>query len=241
MSRFFEALQRESAAPGERSAIVTRAVKLSLVPTVQPVPAGLARDAGLYSLAEQLSAIASVSADSRIFVAGCNPGDGASSVAVALALDLSQHLGLTTVLIDAHLQHPSLKNFFVRNDAIAVDGPRGACPLIRNTGLQRLELVLSSLGQTPERLIEDIEAALPRYRTAVFDLGVPRLDASLLRLIRPSGLALLVVRYGRTERRQLLSSVRAFSAANHPAVGVIFNAVRNEMPGWLRPIVRIGG
>ena len=239
MSRYFEALQKNSASLREGVALPVRTVRLALVPTVQPVPAELARNAGLYHLAEQLSASASVSDDARVFVAGCNPGDGAycGSCPGAGHESAPRH---TTALVDAHLQHPAFRISFVRNDIPGGEG-RSTTSLIRTTGLARLELLLNSLGQTSEQLIEEIRTVLPRFRTAVFDLGVPRLDPSLLRLVRPNDLVLLVARYGQTERRHLLASVRAFSAANHPAVGVIFNAVSSPIPAWLRWIVRIGG
>lgn len=226
-----------SGVAAERGSVQVRPIKLTLVPTVQTIPADLAREEPLHHLAEQLSAIASVSQDSRLFVAGCDPGDGASTVAVALALDLSQRLGLTTALVDAHLQHPGLQNFFPRNDTTNSDARRPASL----TGLPRLDLVLNSLGQGTDQLVEQVEAALPRYRAAVIDLGVVRLDPSLLRMVRPGDLVLLVARYGQTERRHLTASARAFSAANHPAIGVVFNAVKSPIPGWIRRLIRIGG
>jgi len=238
MSKFFEALQREAASSPRKSdqtPVPVRPVKLALVPTVQTVPAELARDEGLFHLTEQLSAIASVSEATRMFVAGCDPGDGASSVAVALALDLSQRLGLSTALVDAHLQHPGLQNFFPRNDSGA------GVSSLRPAGIPRLDLVLNTLGQSADQLMQEVEGILPRYRAAVVDLGVVRLDPSLLRMIRPADLVLLVARYGHTERRHLVATARAFAAANHPAVGVIFNAVKNPIPNWIRRIVRIGG
>ncbi|MDO8432693.1 MAG: hypothetical protein Q7S58_09820 [Candidatus Binatus sp.] len=241
MSKFFGALQQRAASPPgstERLSGQVRTVRLSLVPNIQAVAAELARDEGLYHLAEQFSALASVTDGSRLFVAGCNPGDGASSVAAAIALDLSQRLGLPTALVDAHLQHPGLQNVFPRNDT-AISERSGS--LIRNTGLPRLDLMLNTLGQATEQLIQDVNATLPRYRAAVVDLGVARLDPSLLRLIRPADIVMLVARYGHTERRHLLGAVRAFTAANHPAIGVIFNAVQNPIPEWLRRIIGIGG
>lgn len=241
MSKFFRALQRDAAvtsSPTERLNLPVRTVKLALVSNVQAVPAELARNEGLFHLAEQFSALASVSDASRLFVAGCNPGDGASSIAAALALNLSQRLGLVTALVDAHLQHPGLQNFFPRNDPGA--GDRSGS-LTRSAGLPRLDLMVNTLGQAADHLIRDAETTLPRYKAAVIDLGVARLDPSLLRLVRPTDVVLLVARYGQTERRHLLSAARAFNAANHAAVGVIFNAVKNPIPNWIRQIIRIGG
>ena len=48
----------------------------------------------------------------RMLVTGCRPGDGASTVAMGLALDLSQRLGLRTLLVDAHLRKPELHKMF---------------------------------------------------------------------------------------------------------------------------------
>jgi Mrp family chromosome partitioning ATPase len=241
MGKFFEALQRESVplATSADAPAAVRPVKLSLVPAAQTVPAALGREEEIYHLAEQVSAIASISEASRLFVAACAPGDGASSVAVAIALNLSQHLGVSTALVDAHLQHPGLQNFFPREDAGKAD-LRGSLA-VRGAGLPRLDVVMNSLGQTAEQLMEEIETTLPSYRAAVIDLGVVRLEPSLLKLVKPNDLVLLVARYGHTERRHLLASARAFSAANRPAAGVIFNAMRNPIPEWIRRIVRIGG
>lgn len=241
MSKFFEALQRQAAPPPRQAGSATpaiRPVKLQLVPMVQAVPAELSRDDALLHLAEQVSAMATVSESSRLFVAGCDPGDGTSSIAVALALDLSQRLGMPTALVDAHLQHPTLQNFFTRNDA---PDSRAVAQTLRPSGLPRLDLMVNSLGDTAEELVERTKAELPRYRSAVVDLGVPRLDPSVLRIVQPEDLILIVARYGQTERRDLLATVRTFSAANHPAAGVIFNAVKNPIPNWLKRIVRIGG
>jgi Mrp family chromosome partitioning ATPase len=193
MSKFFEALQRDAAfasRPKHRDAVAIRPLKLALVPTVQTISAEMARDERIYRLTEQFAAIASISNDSRLFVAGCAPGDGVSTVTVALALDISQRLGLVTALVDAHLQHPGLHNFFLRNELGSGEGS-----LIRTTGLARLELLLNSLGQTTEQAIQQAEAVLPRYKAAVIDLGVVRLDPSLLKLVRPNDLVMLVARY----------------------------------------------
>ena len=241
MSKFFEALQRESteASAGDHTSVAVRPVKLSLVSAAQAVPETLARDEGVYHLAEQVSAIASVSEATRVLVAGCAPSDGASSISVALALNLSQQLGMTTALVDAHLHHPGMQNFFPRESA-GQESARSAPP-VRSAGIPRLDVMMNSLGQSADQLALEIEATLPRYRAAVIDLGVVRLQPSLLKLVRPDDLILLVARYGQTQRRHLVASVRALSAANRPASGVIFNAVRNPIPEWIRRIVRIGG
>ncbi len=47
-----------------------------------------------------------------MLVTGCRPGDGASTIAMGLALDLSQRLGLRTLLVDAHLRRPGLHKMF---------------------------------------------------------------------------------------------------------------------------------
>jgi len=248
MSKFFGALQRNfEPAPGRpapdqsnNTSVVIRPTRLVVIPAAQTTPAELARNQQLFHIAEQVSAFASVSAASRLFVAGCNPGDGASTIAVALALALSQQLGTPTALVDADLQHPGLQNFFPRNDPGAADA-RTRGRLTRPSGLPRLDLLLNSLGESPAQLAEEAEAALPQYRAAVVDLGVVRLDPSLLKLVKRDDLVLLVARYGQTERHHLLASTRAFVAVNHPATGVIFNAMHNPIPQWVRRIVGIGG
>ncbi len=79
----------------------------------------LARDPALCQLSEQLAALSTREDPVRLLVSGCRPGDGASTIAAALALDLSQRLAMRTVLVEGHLRHPALRNLLARSRADA--------------------------------------------------------------------------------------------------------------------------
>ncbi len=64
------------------------------------------------SFNERVAPLIGVGQSVRMLVTGCRPGDGASTVAMGLALDLSQRMGLRTLLVDAHLRKPELHKMF---------------------------------------------------------------------------------------------------------------------------------
>ncbi len=109
----------------------------------------IARSKAIRRLSEQLVPLAVIDHSVRLLISGCRPGDGVSTVASALAIDLSQRLGLGTICVDAHLRHPNLHRTFVApgsaipelvldgslqnpRDRMAAPGPRDLLP-----GLQR--------------------------------------------------------------------------------------------------------
>src|SRR6202012_476224 len=111
------------------------------LPTLPEVPDSMARLEALRSISERLAPIAVVDRSLRLGVAGCRRGDGVSSVAAALALDLSQRLSLKTVLVDAHIRHPSLHRVFcVRRERPAAELILEGTLQIRGAGWPRLDL-----------------------------------------------------------------------------------------------------
>ena len=83
------------------------------LPIVEDAPGRVARSKAIRRLAEQLAPLAVIDNSVRLLISGCRPGDGATTVASALAIDLSQRLGLRTICVDAHLRHPNLHRTFV--------------------------------------------------------------------------------------------------------------------------------
>ena len=53
----------------------------------------VARSKAIRRLSEQLAPLAVIDHSVRLLISGCRPGDGVSTVASALAIDLSQRLG----------------------------------------------------------------------------------------------------------------------------------------------------
>ncbi len=211
------------------------------LPSVGEVLGNVTRSEAIRAISERLAPLAAVERTLRLAVAGCRPSDGASTVAVALAMDLSQRMLLRTVLIDAHILRPSLHRVFAFGRAKTAEVMLEGSLQHRSTGWPRLEIASCFVNEGerhPEQALEDFEELIASYQAAVVDLGVPRLDSRLLPLARPTDPVLLVVRYGSTERRELVNTAAALKAANRSIAGVIFNAKTDPLPVTLRRFVR---
>jgi len=213
---------------------------LVTLPTLEHVPAAVARASAIRNLTERLAPLAVVERSTRLLVTGCRPGDGVSTVATAIAIDISQRLGLSTILVDAHLRHPSLHRLFQhpgrRTPELVLDGALQ----IRATEWPRLELVtccVSNPDSQPQLFIE-FEMLLSAYPAVIVDLGVTRLDARMLPLARPSDPILVVVRQGHTERRELATAASALRTASRAPAGVILNDATDPVA---KPIRRLLG
>jgi Mrp family chromosome partitioning ATPase len=210
------------------------------LPILDDAPGRVARSKAIRRLAEQLAPLAVIDHSVRLLVSGCRPGDGASTIASALAIDLSQRLGLRTICVDAHLRHPSLHQTFVPPGSAIAELVLDGSLQIRATEWPRLDLATCCpVSSDEERLqqLADFEGLLNRYQAAVIDLGVPRLDARMLPLARPNDPILLVVRHGYTERSELATTVAGLRAANRPVAGVILNGAAKSVAKPLRRLL----
>src|SRR5579875_641064 len=211
---------------------------LTSVPVLRQAraPFEASRDRSLQVLNERVAPLAGVGQSVRLLVTGCRPGDGASTVAVGLALDLTQRLGLRTLLVDAHLRKPELHKMFPH--ALGSNAPLllGDQFVLRPSTMPRLELA-SCLPTAADGLkpgyAQGYEGLLDGFLLAVVDLGVVRLDGRLLSLARPTDPIIVVTRYGCTEREELATTVAALKAASRTVAGVVLNGVP-ELPSPLR-------
>jgi Mrp family chromosome partitioning ATPase len=196
-------------------------------PLAPDLPAALARQDAIRQLSERMAPTAAIDKSCRVAVAGCRPRDGASSIAAALALDLSQRLSMRTILVDANLQSPSLHGVISPTERpvsqITLDGS----VQLRSTGWPRLTLATCCVDGNDEQreaALTELESVLNTFPAAVIDLGVTRLDPRMLPLMRPADPILLVVRYGETERKELATTAAALRVADRTVGGVILNA-----------------
>jgi Mrp family chromosome partitioning ATPase len=257
MSQYFEALQRakqqsldeqaielDEPAPGPKEPLNRESAPaqvLTQLPIAPSIVGNIARDSAIRSLTERVAPLSSLGTAVRLLVSGCRPGDGASSVAGAIAMDLSQRLGKRTLLLDVHLRHPTLQRLFGASElsSDASDAPL----VVRATRWPRMELGTCMLPDheiTPGSLLAKLDQRLDEYPMAVVDLGVVRLDSRMLALARPSDPILLVVRYGHTQRGELSTTVKALRAADRTPGGVIFNAARSSLPNTIHRIFGTG-
>jgi protein-tyrosine kinase len=205
-------------------------------PVFPDMPGTLAKVAALRNLSERVAPQAAVDNSMRLLVSGCTAGEGTSTIAAALAIDLSQRLNMRTLIVDANLRSPTLHRLF--------EGPgRASSALILKGALQiqttpwpRLDIANCCIdGDDAERIaaMQELEALIGAYPATIVDLGVVRLDARTLPLARVNDPIILVVRRGLTKRTELSTTSAALRAANRGVAGVIFNgAAKSAKPGW---------
>jgi Mrp family chromosome partitioning ATPase len=256
MSKYFQAMQHSAS-----TTVVKRSASTQVMPPPQEVnePAQaatgvqvafiertdligeLAHDPALCRLSEQLAALATGEEPVRLLVSGCRPGDGASTIAAALALDLSQRLAMRTVLVEGHLRHPALRNLLARSAPMPADLTSAMSLTAQRTAWPRLELISRPPVEPSKQVLDDLNGLLRRFSIAVIDLGVVRLEPRMLALARPADPVLIVTRYQHTRREELLTTVGILRASNHTAGGVVLNGNKSPVPSFIRRCLGIGG
>jgi len=102
---------------------------LVLRPVFPDMPGTIAKVPALRNLSERVAPQAAIDNSMRLLVSGCAAGEGTSTIAAALAIDLSQRLNMRTLIIDANLRSPTLHRVF--------EGPsRSSSALVLNGALQ---------------------------------------------------------------------------------------------------------
>ncbi len=253
MSKYFEAIQPSHrrgvrTSPGEIVRAPEREARakttIAISEPASSLWSDLARDPSVRQLAEQLAPLAVVEGQVRVLVSGCRPGDGASTIAAALALDLSQRLGVRTVLLEGRQSHHVVKPQAVRPGRDTNEIALGAqVALLQPSGwpqLDTLSYAIPSEAHTAQHF-QDLGNLLDHYQAAVMDLGVVRLDARVLNFTKPEDPVLIVVRQGQTERQELASTVHALQATRRRIGGVVLNAYESSLPAFIRRLMGIGG
>jgi Mrp family chromosome partitioning ATPase len=263
VTKFFEAMKRQALEPQMHEGLplqhsqtpspdlrtLTRSERLARVaaPSESLVPPALARLKGIHRITESFAGVASVLGDARLAIAGCAAGDGCSSVAAAIALDLTQRLNVRTLLIDGNICRPRiLKMFANRKTAIPTLETKSVMQLqseqgiiVRSSNWAKLEVasVTSALEKSEPASLEELNDRVSAFPAAVIDLGAVRLDPRTLPLVRPDDPVLLVVRSGYTERSDLLATVNLFSNVGRPVRGLVLNATESTIPQWIRRLL----
>ena len=250
MSRYFQAMERRKTGlvpcPDSRtkplSEVVTRTQPMALVPILEErgLLDSLASSRSIRSLTEQLGATNAHNGPARILITGCRPGDGVSTVAAAMALDMSQRLAARTVLVEGQSPVTAMHPLFGRAGVPALTSAPGTSIAVQGTGWPRLETARPeqmAAGEHPAQMLEDLDELLARYRLAVIDLGVVRLDAKMLALARPKDPILVVARHLQTDRAELIATVNVLRNTAHPVAGVILNGYKSPLPALVRRLI----
>jgi Mrp family chromosome partitioning ATPase len=224
------------------SEVVTRSQPMALVPILeaQGLLDALAASRSIRNLSEQLGAASAYNGPARILMTGCRPGDGVSTVAAAMALDMSQRLAARTVLVEGQSRVATMHPLFGRPVVPTPTTAISASIAVQGTGWPRLETARPEqmeLGDHPAQMLEEMDELLARYRLAVIDLGVVRLDPRMLALARPNDAILVVARHLRTDRAEMIATVNLLRNTGHPVAGVILNGYKSPLPSLVRRLI----
>jgi Mrp family chromosome partitioning ATPase len=202
----------------------------------------IARNPALRRLAEQLAALAVVDGPVRVLVSGCRPGDGASTIAAALAIDLSQRLAARTVLAECRLRRPAPKPLVPAGERETTELTGAEIPS-HSSSWPRLDTIVYALPPDASMapISDSIGELLNPYQVAVVDVGVVRLEAPMLAIARPKDPVLIVARYRETERHELTGTVNAIRVTERKIAGIVLNGYRSPVPAFIRRLPGFGG
>jgi Mrp family chromosome partitioning ATPase len=211
----------------------------ALVPRPLPpdMPGAIAKVQALRNISERVAPQAAVDNSMRLLVSGCTSGEGTSTVAAALAIDLSQRLNTRTLVVDANTRNPSLHRVFAKRDNNGSVVRLSGALQIQATSWPKLDLASCCFdGDDRQRTnaLDQLEGLIGAYPATIVDLGVVRLDARTLPLARANDPIVLIVRHGVTTRTELSTTAAALRAANRGVAGVIFNGAKPSpaKTGW---------
>ena len=206
----------------------------------------MADSEGIRRTAERVAAAARLTGQSRVLIAGCRVGDDACAVSGALALDLSWRLGIDTLLVYASRSGGA-------RDAQNKAGGNGRPARVSPTEVARLWVMRCAkdgdyANSTPpanpqpeaDDAVGDLQQLLARYRAAVIDLGVVRLDARMLAVARPEDPVLLVARYGCTRRDELAATAAIVKLARCRIGGVVLSGYESPAADCVQRVLGFG-
>jgi Mrp family chromosome partitioning ATPase len=262
MTNFFDAMKREvlepqlpgglppleSHKPSPELSTLSPSERLAraAAPSDNLVPPALARLRGIRRITESFGGVASVSGGARLAITGCAAGDGCSSVAAAIALDLTQRLNVRTLLVDGNICRPRIVKMFAnqKTPILALEARIGvelqsAGIVVRSSNWAKLEVATVSPvpGKSEPASLEELNDIVGTFPAAVIDLGAVRLDPRTLPLVRPDDPVLLVVRCGHTERSDLVATINLFSNIGRPVRGIVLNATESAIPRWIQNLL----
>jgi len=176
----------------------------------------------------------------HVAVTSCEPGDGKSTVALNLAIVLTQ-LGRRVLLIDADLRRPRIHKSLQLTNAVGVSsflsGNATLDELIRESEIPNLRVITSGpIPPNPSELLGSpgLETMLDRFsgedRFDHIILDSPPVlsvtDAIILSTRTDS--TILVVRAGMTSREALAQSAARLKQSRVKVTGAVLNAVSHE-------------
>ena len=262
MSKFFEALSRDVAGPVPAGVAIPPLVDVDgtkwrpivarekngaadknspdVLPRSAVAALTLARDHQIGRIVETIGAVAAAEGGIRLAVAECTPGDGSAAVAEALVLDLTQRLGLRTLLVDGGPRQSSPLQAFADSDDERNEPDTDQALAVRRTKWARFETVTvrpAASQLEPEKFRSRLNECMQDFPASIIDLGAVRSDPRMLPLFRKSDSVLIVARAGVTQRTDLKATMNLFSNLHGEVAGVMLHGYISAVPPWLRRLL----
>ncbi|MCA8961908.1 MAG: hypothetical protein KDC38_15390 [Planctomycetes bacterium] len=182
----------------------------------------------------------------RVLVTPASPHAGATTVALATAAGLAQHLFSSTILVESNFSAPKLSAAF---DLPPTSGFRPVLEGRSDVGSAIVETAIPFLYALPAGYGNDhlsgafarpgakpvLEYLKARFTHVVFDapslLECP--DARLL--LDEVDAAIVVAGAGRTQRHDLRRTLEVIARTDAELLGVVLNRYAAQAPAWLMP------
>ncbi len=178
----------------------------------------------------------------HVLVTSCEPGDGKSTVALNLAIVLTQ-LGRRILLVDADLRRPRIHKTLALDNALGLSsylsGNADLADVLQETAVPNLRAIPSGpIPPNPSELLGS-----PRLDALLEDAGFDHLIldsppllsvADSIVLSARTDSTTLVVRSGSTRREALVQSARRLRQARANVTGIVLNAMPEDSDPYYR-------
>lgn len=175
---------------------------------------------------------------SSVVVTSALPGEGKSTVALGLALSMTERVP-RVLLIDADLRRPSIAEYTQIEGEVGLTsvllGDITLEEAVQSWGRANLDvLAAGTVPPNPSQLLASdsmlrlVELAKSEYDFVVIDTApaIPVTDP--LWLTHMTDGAIVVARYKRTRRQQLQRALETLESANARTVGIVLNGVKQD-------------
>ena len=181
-------------------------------------------------------------------VIGVDPGVGASTLAVNLAVTSSADCGLRTVLVDADARKRSVSKMFGLNGAPGLvelmSGSASHDDCVQRAKDSSIDLIASAadscddlLTSTASEISQALEAYLQDYDLLIVDLPAASQPDQAVALAQHLDCVMVVVESEKTRIASTDRLLSRLSESDTEVVGIVLNKTRNYLPKMLRRFV----
>ncbi|MBW1987400.1 MAG: polysaccharide biosynthesis tyrosine autokinase [Deltaproteobacteria bacterium] len=177
-------------------------------------------------------------------VTSCYSGEGVSTFAANLAINLVNQTGSRVLLVDANLAQPSIHQVFKVSQAPGLADllaqASGLSNSIQPSNINNLDILTAGQGQVnlarffeSRQFVDLLDLWKREYRFIIIDTPPFQEAATVTRLSRLADGVVLVVESERTRWEVVQQAQAALEKAQAHVLGVVLNKRQFHIPGWL--------